>query len=106
MAFSQSKQEREEYKNCGIQVGSIVISTMGRDRGMYFIVIDSDDEYVFLVDGMVRKIERVKKKKIKHIEVTEHYSENIAEKVKNKNKISNHDVKKALKEILKKEVGG
>lgn len=68
---------------------------------MYFIVIDSDDKYVFLADGMIRKIERVKKKQIKHIEMTQFYSDVIAEKVKNKNKISNQDVKKALKEILK-----
>ena len=33
---------------------------MGRDKGMYFIVIDSDEEYVFLVDGSTRKIERAK----------------------------------------------
>lgn len=74
---------------------------MGRDKGMYFIVIDSDDKYVFLVDGSTRKIERVKKKKIKHIELTEYHSDIIAEKVINKNKISNQDLKKALKEILK-----
>ena len=74
---------------------------MGRDKGMYFIVIDSDDKYVFLVDGSTRKIERAKKKKIKHVQTTEYHSEVIAEKVKNKNKISNQDLKKALKEILK-----
>ncbi len=73
---------------------------------MYLIVIDANDEYVYLCDGNLRKIENPKKKKIKHVEVTEFYSEVIAEKVKNKNKISNQDIKKALKEILKKEVGG
>lgn len=73
---------------------------------MYLIVIDANDEYVYLCDGNLRKIENPKKKKMKHVEVTEFYSEVIAEKVKNKNKISNQDIKKALKEILKKEVGG
>ncbi len=73
---------------------------------MYLIVIDANDEYVYLCDGNLRKIENPKKKKIKHVEVTEFYSEVIAEKVKNKKKISNQDIKKALKEILKKEVGG
>ncbi len=68
---------------------------------MYFIVIDADDEYVTLVDGNVRKVERAKKKKIKHIEMTEFYSESIAEKIENKSKMTNQDVKKALKEILK-----
>lgn len=67
---------------------------------MYFIVIESDEKYVSLVDGATHKIERPKKKKIKHVELTEMYSEVIAEKVMNKNKISNQDLKKALKEIL------
>lgn len=79
---------------------------MGRDKGMYLIVIDANDEYVYLCDGNLRKIENPKKKKIKHIEVTEYFSEVIAEKIINNNKISNQDIKKALKEILKKQVGG
>lgn len=74
---------------------------MGRDKGMYFIVIDTDDRYVSLVDGVLRKIERAKKKKIKHVEMTDYVSNTIAEKVKNKNKISNQDIKKALKEVLR-----
>lgn len=69
---------------------------------MHFIVTDYDENYVFLVDGSLRRIENVKKKKIKHIEETPLYSETIAYKIKNKHKISNHDIKKALKEILKK----
>lgn len=73
---------------------------------MYLIVIDANDEYVYLCDGNLRKIENPKKKKIKHIEVTEYFSEVIAEKIINNNKISNQDIKKALKEILKKQVGG
>ncbi len=68
---------------------------------MYFIVIESDEKYVFLVDGSVRKIENPKKKKIKHIEITTKFSEVMAQKVTNKNKISNQDVKKALKDVLR-----
>ena len=68
---------------------------------MYFIVIESDEKYVFVVDGDLRKIENPKKKKIKHIEMTPMFSEVIAQKVNNKNKISNQDVKKALKEVLR-----
>lgn len=89
------------WGSCGIQVGSVVLSTNGRDKGMYFIVIESDDKYVFLVDGNLRKIENAKKKKMKHVELTPMFSNVIAQKVSNKNKISNQDVKKALKEVLR-----
>ena len=68
---------------------------------MYFIVIEAEEKYVFLVDGSLRKIENAKKKKIKHIEITPMFSDVIAQKVVNKNKISNQDVKKALKEVLR-----
>ena len=85
----------------GLQIGSIVISTMGRDKGTYFIVVEVEENYVYLVDGSIRKIDRPKKKKIKHIELTSLFEENIASKVVNKHKITNQDVKKALKEILR-----
>ncbi len=68
---------------------------------MYFIVVDVDENYVYLVDGAVRKVDKPKKKKIKHIELTSFHAENIAERIKNKHKITNQDMKKALKEILK-----
>ncbi len=69
---------------------------------MYLIVIDANDEYVYLCDGSIRRIENPKKKKIKHIDITEFFSDVIAEKIKNKNKISNQDIRRALREILKK----
>ena len=74
---------------------------MGRDKGLYFIVVEVSDNYVYLVDGSVRKIDKPKKKKIKHIELTNLYDENIAMKIKNKHKITNQDIKKALREMLK-----
>ena len=36
---------------------------MGRDKGLYFIVVDVDENYVYLVNGSVRKIDKPKKKK-------------------------------------------
>jgi ribosomal protein L14E/L6E/L27E len=83
------------------EIGNIVISTMGRDKGLYFIVVGVEKNYVYLVDGSVRKIDKPKKKKVKHIELTNLHDENIAAKVINKHKITNQDIKKALRDILK-----
>lgn len=48
--------------------GSVVISTAGRDKGRKMVVYRViDPEYVLVVDGDLRKIERPKRKKIKHI---------------------------------------
>ena len=51
---------------------------MGRDKGLYFIVVGVEENYVYLVDGSVRKVDKPKKKKIKHIELTNMHEENIA----------------------------
>ena len=71
----------------------------GRDKGNMFIVVSVADNYVYLVDGVLRKVENPKKKKIKHIELTKYFNEDIANRISNNNKITNHDIKKVLKEI-------
>ncbi|MDD6799586.1 MAG: RNA-binding protein [Firmicutes bacterium] len=48
--------------------GSAVKSKAGRDKGRYFIVTAVSEDYVWLSDGMLRKLEKPKKKKKKHVE--------------------------------------
>ena len=55
----------------GITAGEIVKSRAGRDAGRYFVVKEIiDDSYVLIVDGSLRKLEKPKKKKVKHVEPT------------------------------------
>ena len=51
-------------------IGQIVISKRGRDKGRVMVVLSVDGEYAFLVDGNLRPLERPKKKKAKHIQIT------------------------------------
>ncbi len=50
-------------------LGQLVVSLSGRDKGCICTVVGiSDDEgYVFIADGKIRKVEKPKKKKLKHI---------------------------------------
>jgi len=50
--------------------GQIVISKMGRDKGKSMVVITVDGEFAYLVDGKLRKLDRPKKKKAKHVQPT------------------------------------
>ena len=50
--------------------GQIVISKRGRDKDMAMIIIAIDGEYAFLVDGVLRPLDKPKKKKAKHIQLT------------------------------------
>ena len=48
--------------------GRVVRSTAGRDRGRPFLVIrELDDDFVLMADGDLRKLDRPKKKRRKHL---------------------------------------
>jgi len=51
--------------------GSFVYSKRGRDTGKLFITLaGSDGGYVLLADGISRKLQKPKRKKVIHIELT------------------------------------
>ena len=44
-------------------------SIAGHDRGKIYVIIDTDDAYVYLADGRIRTLGKMKKKKKKHIQL-------------------------------------
>lgn len=53
-----------------IEVGSVVKSLAGKDKGSYFCVVELIGSYCFLRDGKIRKLEDPKRKNIKHVQDT------------------------------------
>ena len=51
-----------------MQIGDIVCSRCGRDVGGIFIILDTEEEYLYLADGKSRRVEKPKRKKSKHVE--------------------------------------
>ena len=80
-------------------VGQMVFSKSGRDKGLPFIVCAIENNFVYLIDGKLRKIETPKKKKVIHIQKTNY----ISSLAKNLSLIYNpsYDVDKANKLMLK-----
>ncbi len=79
-----------------IPKGSLVYSTKGHDKGGLFITISKSEEgYVLLADGMTRKIQKPKRKKVIHIELTGLPVINITDLT---NKKARSAVKKYMKE--------
>lgn len=77
--------------------GQVALSKAGRDAGKKFVIINVvDDNYVLIADGNLRKIEKPKKKKVKHLELTGDTIEFIREKLLNNVRVSNSDVRKSL----------
>ena len=79
-----------------ISESDIVISLNGRDEGKHFFVLGIEDEYVLLANGKGRRIERPKRKKLKHVQFAAKSDCRVSEKIRNNEKISNSDLRRAL----------
>lgn len=84
-----------------LTLGQVVYSKAGRDKGKKFIVVDIVDElYVMISDGDLRRIENAKRKKLKHLQITEEIILPIKEKLEKKVRVSNSEIRKAIEEII------
>ena len=84
--------------NANLKIGSVVLSKCGRDKGRYFLVCKIiSPEYVMLVDGHVRKLDKPKLKKAKHISLTDKCVDNIAAKFENNKQVFDSEIFSALK---------
>ena len=79
-----------------VDKSSLIVSKAGRDKGQLFYVIDTDEQYVYLADGMSRRLEKPKRKKRKHIEQIPRTESRIAEKIRNGEKVLNSELRKEL----------
>ena len=50
--------------------GTVVISKAGRDKGRMLAVLGLENDIAIVADGDLRKIERPKRKKVKHLSLT------------------------------------
>jgi ribosomal protein L14E/L6E/L27E len=83
-----------------IKVGQYVSSKAGRDQGQVFIIIKIvDEKFVEITDGDLRRIEKPKLKKIKHLSKINKISEVIAEKVADGKKVSNLMVRREIEKL-------
>lgn len=84
-----------------MELGQIVLSKSGRDKDRYFIVvgIGESKEYVLLSDGAMRKVEKPKKKKIKHI-VPLHIDDTLNKKFTDGVRVTNPELKKHIRNFV------
>lgn len=84
--------------NRPIQVGDLVISLTGRDKGKCFLVIELSKTRVKIIDGKAHKQNSPKTKNIKHVKqiLTADLKE-FVENIKNGQKVSNKKLYKQIK---------
>ena len=87
-------------------IGRVVKAKAGRDLDSFFIIINViDNIYVQIADGQKRKIENPKKKKIKHLQFTNMWANDIKELLLHSKEVSNADIRKYFKSVeIDKEV--
>ena len=79
-----------------LTIADVVKSTAGRDAGELFYVIASDAQFLYLVNGKDRTIEKPKKKKRKHACKVLRSETRVAEKLRNGDKVLNSELRKDL----------
>ena len=80
-----------------IAAGCVVRSKAGRDEGRYFIVLSLEgEEFAYVADGDLRKVEKPKLKRVKHLYVTEELESSLQSKLMAGGKVENHEIRACL----------
>ncbi len=88
-----------------VDLGRVVLSKAGRDLGRLFVIIEIIDElYVLIADGDLRRIEKPKKKKIKHLGFTNKLSSELNNKLMNKDRVTNAEIRRYISSVNIEEI--
>ena len=79
------------------QIGQVVYSKSGHDKGDVQMIIRVEGEYLLLADGKRRKLEKPKRKKKMHVQPTFYVENDVAAKLQTGAYLLDADIKKALK---------
>ena len=74
----------------------IVLSVAGRDQGKLFYVLETDGAYVLVANGRERRLERPKRKKLKHVRKVPRAESRIARKTASGEKVLNSELRRDL----------
>lgn len=79
------------------ELGAVATSRAGHDRGRAFVIVGrADSEHVLLADGDTRRMEKPKKKKLRHLHIEPRTAESIREALLAGRTVLDADLRKAL----------
>lgn len=83
-----------------LSIGQVVRSKSGRDQNHVFLVIGKvDEQYVLIADGDLRRIEKPKKKKIKHLAKFNVISHEVKNRIESQVKMNNAFLRRELERL-------
>ncbi len=79
-------------------VGNLAQSLAGHDKNHIYIIIREDDEYVYLCDGRLKKLENPKRKNKKHIQIIKKGTDaELAARLAGGEQVWNEEIKRTIK---------
>ncbi len=82
-----------------VDIADVVIATAGREAGQLFYVIQIEQDFLFLVNGKDRTLEKPKRKKRKHIQKVLRSETRVAQKLRARDKVLNGELRRDLTAI-------
>lgn len=79
-----------------VKIADIVRAAAGRDKGKLFYVVKTDGKYALIADGKCRKIEKPKRKKMRHLVFLQKGDCRAAAKLTDGEKVTNNELRRAL----------
>ena len=81
-------------------VGKFAKSKAGHDKDQIYVIVKEDEEYVYLMDGKTKTVDKPKKKKKRHIQVILKEDENVSRKLQENETLTNEEIKAAIKKAF------
>ena len=78
----------------------MALSLAGHDKGKQYVVLRQEGDFLFLVDGDTRLLEKPKRKKMKHVQLIRKLPEDILEQMAQI--AADADVRRILKQYQKR----
>lgn len=79
-------------------IGRFAVSKAGHDKGCRYVIVQQDDEYVYLCDGKYHPLDKTKKKAYKHVVIcSESVEPGLQQRIINKERVFDHEIKYAIK---------
>ena len=86
------------------ELGRVVLSKQGHDKGKAFLVVGLvDEKYVLIADGESRKLCKPKKKQVKHLVPKPYVAADVLDSILGQAQTADSDIRKALKTYLEKD---
>lgn len=88
-------------------IGRFAYSKAGHDKGVLYLIVREEGEYVFLCDGRLRTMEHLKRKSKKHIQPIYRYeADAVGEKLREGIPVRDEEIKRAIKVFQTLQNGG